>query len=77
MDVHIKTEAEESLSKYGWTLKEKEVFNTKGNKVFTIEMKGSKYSFLDMAGNKLMSGNGKIGESLDKLLSRYYFCKKI
>ena len=72
---------QDTVSKYGWTSKEVgsdfELYNRKGTKVVLVKPKGSKYTMFDMGGNKLMSGNGVIAQSLDKLLTQHYYASPI
>lgn len=72
---------ESACAKFGWTAKETkdgfELFNRNEKAVVDIKIKGDKYIFSDKAGNKLMSGKGKIGESAEKLIEKYYFGKRI
>lgn len=66
---------ESILSKYGWTINNNIVSNSLGKETFSIVFKGAKYTFLDKANNKLMSGKGCIEKSIEKLLTQFYFCQ--
>jgi len=70
----------ESTQKYGWksepTKTGYDLYNGKGKKVVTVEVKGNKYVFKDQAGNKLMSGNKDVSTATEKLIKDYYYGKE-
>jgi hypothetical protein len=70
----------DSVKKYGWSA-EKEggnvVLSNKKGKVVSISQSGDKYTLNDMVGNKLMSGKGNLPQSIEKLLTSYYYAKPI
>ena len=61
------------VNKYGWKIRESEnnymLINRIGDVVITIVVKGNKYTFLDNGCNKLMTGNGQLSASIEKLLT--------
>ena len=67
--------------KYGWCLANAgthyTLCNRKGAVVCKLFMRGSKYVFKDLSGNKIMSGTGQLASSLEKLLTKYYFAKAV
>ncbi len=78
----IEEEVSNAVSLYGWTYtKEGEnryfLYNRNGKQVVDVVIKGSKYKLLDTIGNKLVDGNGKIGDGISHLLEKYYYAQKI
>ena len=76
----IDDDVKNATVKFGWkaikTNTGFELFNRLNKKVTTIELKKDKYTFFDSIGNKLMSGKGQIGTSIEKLLKNYYYAKE-
>lgn len=69
-----------AAAKYGWRATELpngdfQLFNRKGVMAATVHQAGKKYTFSDGAGNKLMSGSGQLGASIEKLLSQYFYAQ--
>ena len=73
---------EQTALKYGWKYehtgqKSATIFNKKGDHMLTVLFTGSKYTFWDRAGRKILSGSDSPASGLEKILTEYYFCKQI
>ncbi len=73
---------EQTALKYGWKYNQTgqrsaTVLNKKGDETLTILFTGSKYTFWDRAGRKILSGSDSPATGLETILTEYYFCKQI
>ncbi len=73
---------QELLDAYGFklisTAKQYGIYNTKGNLIIVIPVsKSKKYVCYDSVGTKLLSGNNEITTGIERVLSQYYFAKKL
>lgn len=78
----VNPEVKTVADKYGWDAKvndkgNTELFNKNGKMVATIQTKGDKYTILDSGGEKLMTGRGQIGKSVEKLLNEHFYAKEV
>lgn len=76
------TELSATADKYGWQAQHEagenyRFLNRKQLKVLSLSIRGSKYTFSDTTGAKLLSGNKSPANGLETLLTTYYYCKPI
>ena len=72
-----------TVAKYGWTVTEQDehtfmLFNRNSRKVTIVHLKPrNSYMIEDTYGNKLLTGKGKLEQSIEKLLTTYFYASLI
>lgn len=67
-------------SKYGWTVNQLDdgtiqLSNRLGKPVAIVKQNGSKYQILHTDGSKILSGNGQLEKSTEKVMRDYFYAK--
>ena len=74
-------EASDAAALYGWTALETpagiELHNRNGKHVVTVTFKGAKYTIGYPDGQKLTTGRGVLGKSVENLIKNYFYGQKV